>query len=185
MSTGPLLSSPLYCILLCKQADLCCDAAFSGAHTGEEEVLWPSWDARLLNCALDWGTGGVKTNVRNVVNVQRNSGILLWLEHRRNVNGMNDTVTNCFSLRDHLKTLLNFRFCSSGFSYFSQRRVWRCCSASVIVSGCLYKFQRDKQLQSPRGQRPPSPSTGLARNRSPSPAPNPAPKRTPSPASAK
>ncbi|TKS72205.1 Ensconsin Microtubule-associated protein 7 [Collichthys lucidus] len=51
-----------------------------------------------------------------------------------------------------------------------------------IDSGPPYK---DKQLTSPAGQRPASPSTSLGRNRSPSPAPKPAPKRTPSPGTAK
>uniref|UniRef100_A0A7N6AL74 MAP7 domain containing 3 n=1 Tax=Anabas testudineus TaxID=64144 RepID=A0A7N6AL74_ANATE len=44
---------------------------------------------------------------------------------------------------------------------------------------------KEKQLTSPGGQRPASPSATLVRNRSPSPAPNSAPKRTPSPAAAK
>ncbi|XP_075902511.1 uncharacterized protein map7d3 isoform X3 [Nelusetta ayraudi] len=58
-------------------------------------------------------------------------------------------------------------------------------TTSVSADGALDPNLRDKQQQSPRGQRPPSPSTSLARNRSPSPAPNPAPKRTPSPAATK
>ncbi|XP_029297035.1 MAP7 domain-containing protein 2 isoform X8 [Cottoperca gobio] len=56
-------------------------------------------------------------------------------------------------------------------------------TTSVSADGALDPSTKDKQLTSPGGQRPVSPSTTLGRNRSPSPAPNPAPKRTPSPAS--
>uniref|UniRef100_A0A3P9P2V4 MAP7 domain containing 3 n=1 Tax=Poecilia reticulata TaxID=8081 RepID=A0A3P9P2V4_POERE len=45
--------------------------------------------------------------------------------------------------------------------------------------------EKDKQLASPRGQRPASPSTSMGRHRSPSPAPSPTPKRTPSPSASK
>ncbi|XP_044060386.1 ensconsin isoform X19 [Siniperca chuatsi] len=58
-------------------------------------------------------------------------------------------------------------------------------TTSVSADGALDPSMKDKQLTSPGGQRPASPSTTLGRNRSPSPAPNPAPKRTPSPAAAK
>ncbi|KAM7417409.1 hypothetical protein PAMA_017184 [Pampus argenteus] len=58
-------------------------------------------------------------------------------------------------------------------------------TTSVSADGALDHSLKDKQLTSPGGQRPPSPSSTLGRNRSPSPAPNPAPKRTPSPAAAK
>ncbi|XP_054453724.1 ensconsin isoform X5 [Anoplopoma fimbria] len=54
-------------------------------------------------------------------------------------------------------------------------------TTSVSADGALDPSMKDKQLTSPGGQRPASPSTTLGRNRSPSPAPNPAPKRTPSP----
>uniref|UniRef100_A0A096LSU2 MAP7 domain containing 3 n=1 Tax=Poecilia formosa TaxID=48698 RepID=A0A096LSU2_POEFO len=59
-------------------------------------------------------------------------------------------------------------------------------SASV-VSLIMHKkgFNKDKQLASPRGQRPASPSTSMGRHRSPSPAPSPTPKRTPSPSASK
>ncbi|XP_010727887.3 MAP7 domain-containing protein 2 isoform X10 [Larimichthys crocea] len=58
-------------------------------------------------------------------------------------------------------------------------------TTSVSADGALDPSLKDKQLTSPAGQRPASPSTSLGRNRSPSPAPNPAPKRTPSPGTAK
>ncbi|XP_067375332.1 ensconsin isoform X4 [Channa argus] len=58
-------------------------------------------------------------------------------------------------------------------------------TTSVSADGALEPSLKDKQLPSPGGQRPASPSTTLVRNRSPSPAPNPVPKRTPSPAAAK
>nr|XP_046262295.1 MAP7 domain-containing protein 2 isoform X13 [Scatophagus argus] len=58
-------------------------------------------------------------------------------------------------------------------------------TTSVSADGALGSSLKDKQLTSPGGQRPASPSTPLGRNRSPSPAPNPAPKRTPSPTAAK
>ncbi|KAI3351619.1 hypothetical protein L3Q82_020456 [Scortum barcoo] len=58
-------------------------------------------------------------------------------------------------------------------------------TTSVSADGALDPSLKDRQLTSPGGHRPPSPSTSLGRNRSPSPAPNPAPKRTPSPAAAK
>ncbi|XP_051277059.1 MAP7 domain-containing protein 2 isoform X13 [Dicentrarchus labrax] len=57
-------------------------------------------------------------------------------------------------------------------------------TTSVSADGAL-DTSLDKQLTSPQGQRPASPSTNLGRNRSPSPAPNPSPKRTPSPGAAK
>ncbi|XP_035525286.1 MAP7 domain-containing protein 2-like [Morone saxatilis] len=57
-------------------------------------------------------------------------------------------------------------------------------TTSVSADGALDP-SLDKQLTSPQGQRPASPSTNLGRNRSPSPAPNPSPKRTPSPGAAK
>uniref|UniRef100_A0A096LWJ7 MAP7 domain containing 3 n=1 Tax=Poecilia formosa TaxID=48698 RepID=A0A096LWJ7_POEFO len=55
-------------------------------------------------------------------------------------------------------------------------------SASEALDTSL---QKDKQLASPRGQRPASPSTSMGRHRSPSPAPSPTPKRTPSPSASK
>ncbi|XP_035016613.1 MAP7 domain-containing protein 2 isoform X10 [Hippoglossus stenolepis] len=58
-------------------------------------------------------------------------------------------------------------------------------TTSVSADGALDPSLKDKQLTSPAGQRPASPSTTLGRNRSPSPAPSPAPKRTPSPAASK
>uniref|UniRef100_A0A8C4ERJ4 MAP7 domain containing 3 n=1 Tax=Dicentrarchus labrax TaxID=13489 RepID=A0A8C4ERJ4_DICLA len=58
-------------------------------------------------------------------------------------------------------------------------------TTSVSADGALDTSLKDKQLTSPQGQRPASPSTNLGRNRSPSPAPNPSPKRTPSPGAAK
>ncbi|XP_059201752.1 ensconsin isoform X8 [Centropristis striata] len=58
-------------------------------------------------------------------------------------------------------------------------------TTSVSADGALDPSLKDKQLTSPAGRRPASPSTPLGRNRSPSPAPNPAPKRTPSPAASK
>ncbi|XP_074504566.1 uncharacterized protein map7d3 isoform X11 [Sebastes fasciatus] len=58
-------------------------------------------------------------------------------------------------------------------------------TTSVSADGALDPSLKDKQLTSPGGQRPASPSTTLGRNRSPSPAPNPAPKRTPSPSASK
>ncbi|XP_035506534.1 ensconsin isoform X6 [Scophthalmus maximus] len=58
-------------------------------------------------------------------------------------------------------------------------------TTSVSADGALDPSLKDKQLTSPGGQRPTSPSTTLGRNRSPSPAPSPAPKRTPSPSAAK
>ncbi|XP_035525386.1 ensconsin-like isoform X10 [Morone saxatilis] len=58
-------------------------------------------------------------------------------------------------------------------------------TTSVSADGALDPSLKDKQLTSPQGQRPASPSTNLGRNRSPSPAPNPSPKRTPSPGAAK
>uniref|UniRef100_A0A096LTY9 MAP7 domain containing 3 n=1 Tax=Poecilia formosa TaxID=48698 RepID=A0A096LTY9_POEFO len=53
----------------------------------------------------------------------------------------------------------------------------------VLMRTCFR--QKDKQLASPRGQRPASPSTSMGRHRSPSPAPSPTPKRTPSPSASK
>ncbi|XP_026214123.1 MAP7 domain-containing protein 2 isoform X9 [Anabas testudineus] len=58
-------------------------------------------------------------------------------------------------------------------------------TTSVSADGALDPSLKEKQLTSPGGQRPASPSATLVRNRSPSPAPNSAPKRTPSPAAAK
>nr|XP_019937022.1 PREDICTED: ensconsin-like isoform X10 [Paralichthys olivaceus] len=58
-------------------------------------------------------------------------------------------------------------------------------TTSVSADGALDPSLKDKQVTSPAGQRPASPSTTLGRNRSPSPAPSPAPKRTPSPAASK
>ncbi|XP_038555972.1 ensconsin isoform X8 [Micropterus salmoides] len=58
-------------------------------------------------------------------------------------------------------------------------------TTSVSADGALDPSMKDKQLTSPGGQRPASPSTTLGRNRSPSPAPSSTPKRTPSPAAAK
>ncbi|XP_056898427.1 MAP7 domain-containing protein 2 isoform X6 [Takifugu flavidus] len=58
-------------------------------------------------------------------------------------------------------------------------------TTSVSADGALDPSLKEKQLTSPRGQSPPTPSSTLGRNRSPSPAPNPAPKRTPSPAASK
>ncbi|CAL8263216.1 unnamed protein product [Lota lota] len=55
-------------------------------------------------------------------------------------------------------------------------------TGSVSSDGALDPSLKDRRLTSPMGQRPPSPSNTLGRNRSPSPAPPPAPKRTPSPA---
>uniref|UniRef100_H3DHG8 MAP7 domain containing 3 n=1 Tax=Tetraodon nigroviridis TaxID=99883 RepID=H3DHG8_TETNG len=63
-------------------------------------------------------------------------------------------------------------------------------TTSVSADGALdpslmsLQPQKEKQLGSPRGQSPSTPSS-LGRNRSPSPAPNPSPKRTPSPAASK
>ncbi|XP_029703352.1 MAP7 domain-containing protein 2 isoform X10 [Takifugu rubripes] len=58
-------------------------------------------------------------------------------------------------------------------------------TTSVSADGALDPSLKEKQLTSPRGQSPPTPSSTLGRNRSPSPAPNPAPKRTPSPTASK
>ncbi|XP_045885799.1 ensconsin isoform X7 [Micropterus dolomieu] len=58
-------------------------------------------------------------------------------------------------------------------------------TTSVSADGALDPSMKDKQLTSPGGQRPASPSTTLGRNRSPSPAPSSTPKRTPSPAATK
>ncbi|KAM6923546.1 uncharacterized protein map7d3 [Xenentodon cancila] len=58
-------------------------------------------------------------------------------------------------------------------------------TTSVSADGALDSSLKERQLTSPAGQRPASPSAALGRNRSPSPAPNPSPKRTPSPAAAK
>ncbi|CAG09832.1 unnamed protein product, partial [Tetraodon nigroviridis] len=57
-------------------------------------------------------------------------------------------------------------------------------TTSVSADGALDPSLKEKQLGSPRGQSPSTPSS-LGRNRSPSPAPNPSPKRTPSPAASK
>ncbi|XP_054886454.1 ensconsin-like isoform X6 [Poeciliopsis prolifica] len=58
-------------------------------------------------------------------------------------------------------------------------------TASKSASEALDTSLKDKQLASPRGQRPASPSTSMGRHRSPSPAPSPTPKRTPSPSASK
>ncbi|XP_013860061.1 ensconsin isoform X10 [Austrofundulus limnaeus] len=58
-------------------------------------------------------------------------------------------------------------------------------TTSKSASEALDPSLKDKQLTSPQGQRPASPSATLVRNRSPSPAPSPAPKRTPSPSATK
>ncbi|XP_061581613.1 MAP7 domain-containing protein 2 isoform X11 [Cololabis saira] len=59
-------------------------------------------------------------------------------------------------------------------------------TTSVSADGALGPSLKERQLTSPVGKRPASPSSSsLGRNRSPSPAPNPAPKRTPSPVAAK
>ncbi|MEQ2231484.1 hypothetical protein ILYODFUR_000942 [Ilyodon furcidens] len=58
-------------------------------------------------------------------------------------------------------------------------------TTSKSASEALDPSLKDKQLTSPGGQRPASPSTSLGRHRSPSPAPSPTPKRTPSPAAVK
>ncbi|XP_037531444.1 ensconsin [Nematolebias whitei] len=58
-------------------------------------------------------------------------------------------------------------------------------TTSKSANEALDTSLKDKQLTSPQGQRPASPSTTLVRNRSPSPAHNPGPKRTPSPAANK
>ncbi|XP_008418924.1 MAP7 domain-containing protein 2 isoform X11 [Poecilia reticulata] len=58
-------------------------------------------------------------------------------------------------------------------------------TTSKSASEALDTSVKDKQLASPRGQRPASPSTSMGRHRSPSPAPSPTPKRTPSPSASK
>ncbi|XP_007555221.1 MAP7 domain-containing protein 2 isoform X13 [Poecilia formosa] len=58
-------------------------------------------------------------------------------------------------------------------------------TTSKSASEALDTSLKDKQLASPRGQRPASPSTSMGRHRSPSPAPSPTPKRTPSPSASK
>ncbi|XP_043983856.1 LOW QUALITY PROTEIN: ensconsin [Gambusia affinis] len=58
-------------------------------------------------------------------------------------------------------------------------------TASKSASEALDTSLKDKQLASPSGQRPASPSTSMGRHRSPSPAPSPTPKRTPSPSASK
>ncbi|XP_068181104.1 ensconsin isoform X7 [Antennarius striatus] len=58
-------------------------------------------------------------------------------------------------------------------------------TTAVSSDRALDSSLKDKQIKSPGGHRPPSPSATLGRNRSPSPAPSPIPKRTPSPSAAK
>ncbi|XP_034037593.1 MAP7 domain-containing protein 2 isoform X12 [Thalassophryne amazonica] len=55
----------------------------------------------------------------------------------------------------------------------------------VSADGAVDPARKDKQVTSPVGQRPASPSSALVRNRSPSPAATRTPKRTPSPTAAK